>query len=475
MKKLQSLKKELTELKAERDAVQAQSKLLENFVTLARSSSEIELMRAMLRKTLEISTELADAEKGSLFLLDRNGIVTDSILTREESTPLESSQVIGSVLDKGLAGWVRKHRQVGLVDDTHHDERWLTLPLEPYTVRSALAVPILKGANLFGILTLLHSEPGQFNPEIAENMQTIANQIGLALENVQLYQELERAKKAADDYSRALDEELIKGRQIQKDFLPSQIPRLPEWKTATCFLPATQVSGDFYDVFALPNNCWGIVIADVCDKGVGAALFMAMFRSLIRIFSGHTESNRAFTAQNESKTANRIIPSEKKEFGSEGALKAISLTNEYIEKNHSRMGMFATIFFGVLNTETGWLSYINAGHEPPIVLGSNGIKYHLEPTGPAVGLTLDATFLIQYVNLDPGDILIGYTDGVTEACNSDGELFSKKRLHSIVENPAATVLSVVELVDRIKSNLLGFVDTTPQSDDITILSVQRKK
>ena len=237
--------------------------------------------------------DLTGAEKGSLFLLDRNGVVIESILTRADTTPEQRSQLIGNVLDKGLAGWVRRHRRVGLIQDTHTDDRWLDLPDQPYAVRSVLAVPILRDDKLLGILTLLHAQTGHFSEETAELMEMTAGQIALALENARLYAKLEKsyhsleqAKIKVDNYSRALNAELEKGKKIQRDFLPTDIPRVPGWEIGTCFHPARQVSGDFYDAFMLPGDYIGLVIADVCDKGVGSALYMALFRSLMRVFSG---------------------------------------------------------------------------------------------------------------------------------------------------------------------------------------------
>jgi len=474
---LESLKKELSKLKNEKAAFQAQRKLFENFVEMARSPSEVGMLKATLQKTMEISTELTGAEKGSLFLLDGNGVVTDSILTRGDATPEQRSQLIGTVLDKGLAGWVSNHRQLGLITDTKSDDRWLTLPDQPYSVRSALAVPILRGEELLGILTLLHSRPGHFSPEIATLMQVAADQIGLALENVRLYakldesyRSLDRAKRAAEAYSKALDDELEKGRQIQRDFLPKRIPALANWNISTSFRPASQVSGDFYDVFMLPHNYVGLVVADVCDKGVGAALFMALFRSLFRIFSGQTHLVGLSIVAKVKRWDEEIAPDTPAESEQASALKAVGLTNNYIEQNHGQMGMFATLFFGVLDPKTGLLTYINAGHEPLLVIGQAGMKKRLKPTGPAVGLMLDAKFEVQQVELETGDILIGFTDGVTEACSPNGEFFTKKRLQSIIDQPAS---SASDLLERINTSLIAFTGNMPQSDDITILAVQR--
>ena len=448
----------MSRLKNEKSAFKAQSKLLEKFVSLARSPGKDKMLVKILQKTLEVFAGLTGAEKGSLFLLDRNGVVIESILTRIDATPEQRSQLIGRVLDKGLAGWVRRHREVGLIVDTKEDDRWLDLPDQPYTARSALAVPLLRDEKLLGLLTLLHAQPGHFSQETAELMKMIAGQIAIALENARLY-----AKLA--NYSKALNAEMEKGKKIQRDFLPADIPQLAGWEIDTCFHPARQVSGDFYDVFMLPGNYVGLVIADVCDKGVGSALYMALFRSLMRVFSGQIHLGGWSAAKS----------SKNKETASEAdltrMLQAVSLTNDYISKEHGHEVMFATLFFGVLNPTTGDLSFINGGHEPPIIIGQSKIKDTLTAQGPVVGIITGAEFEIQHAQLEPGDILIGYTDGVTEALSPQETLFTKERFLSVIEAP---VSSAGELIERIKTELFHHIDNAPQFDDITMIAVHRQ-
>ena len=472
MKERTRLENELTRLKSEKAAFQAQSRLLENFVSLARASGKEEKLNSILQQTLEVFVGLTGAEKGSLFLLNRNGVVIESILTRADATPEQRSQLIGRVLDKGLAGWVRQHRQVGLIEDTQSDDRWLDLPDQPYTVRSALAVPILSDERLLGLLTLLHAQVGHFNQETADLMEMTAGQIAIALENARLYAKLEksfhsleRAKVEIENYSNALDAELEKGKKIQRDFLPNQIPQIPGWEISTCFHPARQVSGDFYDAFLLPGNTIGLVIADVCDKGVGSALYMALFRSLMRVFSGQIslgEWSSAHSIQEESGAGQTDLNL---------MLQAVSLTNDYISLEHGHETMFATLFFGILNPATGDLRYINGGHEPLYIIGASGIKDTLKPAGPAVGIIPGATYEIRQAKLEPGDILIGYTDGVTEARSPGQALFSKERFLALLE-PCPS--SAIELIDRIQADLFAHIDNAPQFDDITMIAVCRK-
>ncbi|MBW2517763.1 MAG: HAMP domain-containing protein, partial [Deltaproteobacteria bacterium] len=149
--------------------------------------------------------------------------------------------------------------------------------------------------------------------------------------------------------------ELEKGREIQREFLPSQIPELPNWEIATCFYPAGQVSGDFYDVFMLPDGNVGLVIADVCDKGVGSALYMALFRSLIRVFAEqaiHCSEPDLVQIQSTSDSSNTAWPAAHDPMA---RLEAVSSTNNYIAHMHGRECMFATLFFGVLNPTSGTL------------------------------------------------------------------------------------------------------------------------
>lgn len=473
---LEVLRREVAELKTEKAAFETQTELLEHLVAMARCSFCEEMLKATLQETVHVSSKLSGAEKGSLFLFNSNGVVTDSILTQEE----DACQ-IGSILDKGLpgwlAGWVFHHHKVGLITDTETDDRWLIQPNQPYSVRSALAVPILRDDELLGIITLLHQEPGQFSPETAYLMEVTAQQIALVLENARLYRKLEEsyqslnnAKQAIEAYSEALDSELEKGRQIQRDFLPREIPQLPNWEIAACFYPARQVAGDFYDAFMLPGDYLGIVIADVCDKGVGAALFMALFRSLIRVFSGQTKLDGLSIIGRDEGLDGLIDPLVITDFNQINALKAVALTNNYIAQEHSEMNMFATLFFGVLNPANGCLTYINAGHEPLFIIGDSGVKKSLKSTGPVVGIMPNIKFKIQQVHLEPGDILIGYTDGVTEARAPSREFFSNKRLLSLLNQKA---FSAYDLLEDIKTNLFTHIDNAQQFDDITMLAVRR--
>lgn len=279
--------------------------------------------------------------------------------------------------------------------------------------------------------------------------------------------------KQVEAYSEVLNNELEKGRHIQINFLPDHLLQMRGWETAAFFKPARQVAGDFYDLFQLPGGGIGFVVADVCDKGVGAALFMALFRSLIRIFSGQTSLDGLPL------TCSDALLDEKAGAEDESsedpthltALKAIQLTNTYIAINHGDLAMFATLFFGILDPETGLLSYVNGGHEPLYIVGpGGGVKEHLSATGPAVGIEPKIDYKIKQTHLDPGDIILGYTDGVTEAVASSGAFFTMKHLLSILQAPVGTA---AELLDRVADNLQAHIGKADQFDDITLLAIRR--
>ena len=277
--------------------------------------------------------------------------------------------------------------------------------------------------------------------------------IGLGIEKALIFAQTERARKMAE-------RELEIGRQIQSGFFPTALPAPQGWELSTHFQAARHVAGDFYDVFTMgKEKKIGLVIADVCDKGVGAALFMALFRSFIRVLSGTAHSDGHLDISNPTTESAEILQ------------KTILAINNYISITHEMAAMFATIFYGILDPATGTLTYINGGHEPPLVIGAGGIKSTLEPTGPAVGLDPDLEFKTGITILEPENTLLAYTDGVMDARNRMGEGFGKKRLQEIVEGDFQ---SAEALIQKIKNRLNDHIQNENQFDDITILALRRK-
>jgi len=265
------------------------------------------------------------------------------------------------------------------------------------------------------------------------------------------------------------------GHQIQIDFLPKQLPPLPGWEIAARFHPAREVAGDFYDAFTLPGNKVGLVVADVCDKGVGPALFMALSRTLVRAFA---EQHRPLSWMENFNSGDptdtlTIDRKRRRTLLSAGisALMAVELTNNYITTNHSDMNMFVTLFLGILDPASGVLTYINGGHDAPVVVGPDGaLKTRLKPTGPAVGILPGVNYEIEQVKLEPGDLLLAFSDGVPDARNPEGRRFTIDNFFALLTQPFP---SVEALLERIDSALLAHVATADPFDDITMLAVRR--
>lgn len=289
---------------------------------------------------------------------------------------------------------------------------------------------------------------------------------------------VEEALKASEKYER----DVLIGRQIQTGFLPKDVPQPEGWEIAGRFQPAREVAGDWWDAFSLDHiRRTGLVIADVADKGVGAALFMALMRSLIRAFAQMPSSLRWLDALDSTGPLASAgsggavsTPGRRREAptaGSTALRNAIEQTNNYIAHNHGDTGMFATLFFGILDPSTGLLQYINGGHEPPILMDSQGnVKARLQPTGMAVGMLEGSAFEAHNVHLEPGDLLLAYTDGVTEARDPDRKFFTEQHLLTICNRPVTTAAS---LLDRIMDNLRAHIADADQFDDITMIAVRR--
>jgi serine phosphatase RsbU (regulator of sigma subunit) len=245
------------------------------------------------------------------------------------------------------------------------------------------------------------------------------------------------------------------GRQIQTGFFPEKLPDVEGWELSAFFRPARQVSGDFYDAFPLADGrLCGFVVADVCDKGVGAALFMALTRSLLRAFA---MENMISTGPENHQLGQTLT-------------QTIRFTNDYIAETHGRANMFATLFIGVLDPGSGSLTYINCGHEPPIVKSESDRPIFLKPTGPALGMFPAVEFEAQQIQLRRGSTLLAFTDGLTDAQNGLGNQFSKERVVAcLAEEP----LSAEDLIALLVKKIDEHVSDAEQFDDITLMALKR--
>ena len=311
--------------------------------------------------------------------------------------------------------------------------------------RAIMIVPLLSRGEAIGTIGMPATDPFHvFTDKEVELAETIANQIAVAIDNARLYSQTESALTIAE-------RDLEIGREIQSGFFPQAIPEIPGWEIAAEFQPARHVAGDFYDVFRLKNAPYtAFAIADVCDKGVGAALFMVLFRSLLRAFSERIAEGPDLERQ---------------------LLSVLDSTNTYIAEYHGRSNMFATIFFGLLDPESGDFHYINGGHEPPIVLNKSGeISQRLSPTGPAVGLFPGLEYAVRRYRFRNGDCLVGFTDGTTDARNGEGARFTEKRLLGAVAHQWTSLYS---MLFELKAGLRSHIGEQLQFDDITLFAIRR--
>lgn len=269
--------------------------------------------------------------------------------------------------------------------------------------------------------------------------------------------EKKRLRDLQQLYLKSLERELDIGRKIQQGFLPSELPQLNGWGVAAYFKAAHEVAGDFYDAFVLADGNLICVVGDVCDKGVGAALFMTLFRSLIRI----TSTTDIFTG---GEGTNVLTPTERLQH-------VVSFTNHYISTTHLEANMFATLFVGIFNLQDGTLTYVNGGNEHPLIVRAGKVVAELRPTGPVVGLFAEAKFAVKEILIEKDDLLLAFTDGIPDARNSADGSFGHEHLRSLLTSGGA---SPDKLLECIGEQVHQFIGAAEQFDDITLLAIKRE-
>jgi len=261
------------------------------------------------------------------------------------------------------------------------------------------------------------------------------------------------------------------GRQIQIGFLPESLPQLPGWDIAARFEPGHEVGGDFYDSFSISNNRISLIMGDIRYSGINAAVFTALYRSLLRVFTLREYQDRPSNLTNENNQDKSEQAGE--EFSSEDSItlkNAIELANNYSLDHHNSKKVSATIFFGILDVVSGKLIYINAGFEPPLIINQRKVKSRLKQTASAVGLHPDFDYKIRHAQLEPGDTLLIISDSVIKAKNPPGQSFGWNGLVELVEKEE---LSATALLDKIEKNIHEHISDSAQDDDITMLAVTR--
>jgi len=301
-----------------------------------------------------------------------------------------------------------------------------------------LAAPLSVKGDVLGALLVSESQGhSTFDERRLEIITGIAQQAALAVQNDRLQQEMAERER--------LERELQLAREIQQTFMPEHLPELPGWDLAVTWRAARQVAGDFYDVFELPEQRLGLVIADVADKGMPAALFMALTRTLMRAAAAEERSPADALKQ-----VNRLLVPD------------------------AQHGMFVTGLYAILSLGSGKLVYANAGHHPPLILRSNGKQLEQLNRGEtALGVLDGVDFQEHASTLVRGDCMLLYTDGVTEALAPNGDLYGEGRLREVIR-PTCDSDSAQETLDRIVDDIARFVGNNPPSDDLTLMVLHRR-
>jgi sigma-B regulation protein RsbU (phosphoserine phosphatase) len=306
-----------------------------------------------------------------------------------------------------------------------------------------MAYPITIKGSVLGVI--LFEEPAStdipITPSIREKRHEISvgitQQTALAIQNDLYQREIVEQER--------MERELQLAREIQQTFLPETKPLLDGWELEARWQPAREVGGDFYDFFELPDRRLGLVIADVADKGMPAALFMTLARTLLR--------------------------SSAREYTSPAAV--LAHVNDLLVSDTKR-GLFVTVVYGILTLDTGEFVYANAGHNYPIILDVKERELQVLPTtGMALGVLSGIDIQDTQISIASGDSLILYTDGITEAFSENGEMFGEPRLYNAIKKCMAT--SASEITHCIEETLARFVENTSPSDDVTLITLSRKE
>ena len=298
------------------------------------------------------------------------------------------------------------------------------------------SVPIMASEKPLGIINVATQDWQFLTAADLQLLSAVGSQVAVALERARLFDVIQAQRLR-------LERELKLAREVQDSLLPDELPAIPGFSLAADWRAALEMAGDFYDIFLLPDGRWGIVVADVSDKGAAAAMYMAMTHSLIRMSA-----------------ANYVSPA--------GALSDV---NQQLLV-HSTSNMFVTVFFAALNAESREITYANAGHNPPLVRRAAGGIEQLTRTGMALGLMDDVVLRDASLNLTSGDLLVIYTDGVTEAFNAENEQYGLPRLiEAVTSVPAA---EAARQLAHLSTHLAAFTQDMPPFDDITFFIMNKE-
>ncbi|MBX3082844.1 MAG: SpoIIE family protein phosphatase [Anaerolineae bacterium] len=402
--------------------------------TSALISTSLELDN-VLQRVLDTVISLTEAERAFLVLRDSvTGELSIQAARNWDHHTLNEGDVMFS---RSIVQTAFENREPIVTTNAQQDERFLNaVSVMQQGLRAVLCIPLTVQMHVVGVLYCDNRiSQGAFSANSIPLLAAFGTQAAIAIEKARLHEEALARQK--------LEEELLLSQRIQRSMLPRTTPSIDQWRFAAEYQSARQVGGDFYDFFRLPGdpNTLCIVIADVSDKGVPAALFMAQCRTMIRT----TTTN----------------------FGSPALI--LHKANALIQQD-GESDMFLTCFYAMLDTLTGQLTFANAGHNYPL-WWHEGELHELHARGMLLGMIEDITLTEATIQIDRGDLILFYTDGVTEAMNEHEELFGEERLRELL---GAHLHDTVEEIQAAITNALAeFVGDAPRSDDVTFVVLQR--
>ncbi|GAB4369499.1 MAG: hypothetical protein Kow0042_11220 [Calditrichia bacterium] len=375
------------------------------------------------------------AEQGAVMLLEHGdqGNAFHTMVRKMDS----SVSFLPYRLDTQITGWMLKHQKPLLVNDFDKDERFQKIGESDWPVLAMLCVPLLLKGKMIGVLSVFNKRSREeFTLEDQRLLSIIAAQSAQVIENARLYKE-EQA------YLR-MQEEMRLARDIQQNLLPKAPPEIPGYQIAGKSVPAKDVGGDFFDYIFMDENRIALCLGDVSGKGMPAAMLMANIQATLRA---------------------QTLPGL-------SCKKCIERSNQLLFQSTDPQ-KFATLFYGFLDKTNHRFQYCNAGHDNPLLFSGDKEPTRLGTGGIVLGFVPYFPFEEAKISLQPDDVLLLYSDGITEAMNAKGEEFGEDRLATVVKNHRNQAPE--KIIEEILQNVKAHIGNEPQMDDMTLMVIKRVK
>ena len=402
---------------------------------LARIISSTMPVDQILDKVVAVSVKGIKAEQGTISLLTARGNEETGDPFKTMIRKIDVSRQVGRYrLDDHLSGWMLSNRKPLTINDVKNDNILKGVQLNE-GIQSILSVPLMCKGNLIGVLNIFNKKDvGGFSNNDQRLLSIIASQSAQIIENARLYEEEKQLRR--------YENELEMARNIQEGLIPKEVPKTNKLDISSFFNPADEVGGDYFDYLDLGNDKIGIVMADVSGHGTAAALVMTMIKGIVHAITSDFESPEKALAELNS-ILNQIGPKEK----------------------------FVTMIFLVFDVKNMKLQYSSAGHPPLVLYSSKSQTCELvEFIWPALGISSLSQYKQKQMTLSPGDLILVYTDGVTEAFNTQQEMFEETRLLEAVQETAKQPSA--KTIEHVKKKLQEFIKDASQSDDVAMIAIK---